>query len=196
MPYLLDSNTLIQAKNDYYAFDVCPGFWDWIDETHAAGQILSIDRVRRELEQGRDELAEWAVRRGPAFFLADDDLAVDAMRRVSSWVEHGDFQDRAKREFLDCADPFLIAYAIGHGHTVVTHEVHVEGQRNKVKIPTVCRGLGVPCERTFDVLRRLGAVFVQRPAGVTPQGGRPPGEAGPPAAAGEDENPGPGTLWT
>jgi hypothetical protein len=38
--------------------------------------------------------------------------------------------------------------------------VHVEGQKNKVKIPTVCQALGVPCVRTFAMLRDLGAKFV------------------------------------
>ena len=27
---LLDADTLIQAKNTYYAFDLAPGFWDWL----------------------------------------------------------------------------------------------------------------------------------------------------------------------
>jgi hypothetical protein len=29
MPYLLDSNIFIQAKNLHYSFDFCPAFWDW-----------------------------------------------------------------------------------------------------------------------------------------------------------------------
>ncbi|WP_081763821.1 MULTISPECIES: DUF4411 family protein [Nitrincola] len=28
MKYLLDSNTYIQAKNQYYGMDFCPGYWD------------------------------------------------------------------------------------------------------------------------------------------------------------------------
>jgi hypothetical protein len=27
MSYILDSDVLITAKNSYYAFDLCPGFW-------------------------------------------------------------------------------------------------------------------------------------------------------------------------
>jgi len=30
MPYLLDSNVFIEAKNKYYRFSLCPGFWDWL----------------------------------------------------------------------------------------------------------------------------------------------------------------------
>ncbi len=30
MPYLLDTNVFIQAKNLHYGFDFCPAFWDWL----------------------------------------------------------------------------------------------------------------------------------------------------------------------
>jgi hypothetical protein len=56
MPYLLDANTLIQAKNEYYAFDICPGFWEWIDIANASGDVSSIERVADELRKGKDDL--------------------------------------------------------------------------------------------------------------------------------------------
>ncbi len=31
MPYLLDANVFIQAKNLHYGFDFCPAFRDWLD---------------------------------------------------------------------------------------------------------------------------------------------------------------------
>ena len=31
MMFLVDSNVLIEAKNRYYAFDIAPGFWKWLD---------------------------------------------------------------------------------------------------------------------------------------------------------------------
>ena len=30
MIYLLDSNTLIEAKNRYYGMTICPGYWSWV----------------------------------------------------------------------------------------------------------------------------------------------------------------------
>jgi hypothetical protein len=82
------------------------------------------------------------------------------MTTIAAWVQQQDFRDDAKRVFFSGADPFLIAFAKAHGLTVASHEVHVEGQKNKVKIPTVCAALGVPCVRTFTMLRDLGATFV------------------------------------
>ena len=160
MPYLLDANTLIQAKNEYYGFDLCPGFWAWLEQQYAAGEVFSIDRIQQDLERGNDELATWATAHGNGFFQPVDAPTMQAMTTVSTWVQNANFTDNAKREFFSCADPFLIAHALAHGHTVATHEVHVEGERRKVKIPTVCRGLNVPCVRTFDMLRQQGAAFV------------------------------------
>jgi transcriptional regulator with XRE-family HTH domain len=37
----------------------------------------------------------------------------------------------------------LVACALAHRYTVVSHEVHVPGQRSKVRIPAVCQALNV-----------------------------------------------------
>lgn len=52
MAYLLDSDVFIQAKNLHYGFDFCPAFWDWIDQQAAAGEVLSIEKVKDELVGG------------------------------------------------------------------------------------------------------------------------------------------------
>jgi hypothetical protein len=160
MAYLIDSNTFIEAKNGYYGLDLCPGFWDWLERQNRAKGVYSIDRVRTELRAIKDELTEWADDRGDSFFLPLDAPASAAMLQVAATVQRGGFTDQAVNLFMAGADPFLIAYAMAHGHTVITHEVHVEGARKKVKIPTICRMLHVPCIRTFDMLRNESARFV------------------------------------
>lgn len=160
MAYLLDSNILIQAKNDYYRFNFCPGFWDWLDLANTRGEVHSIRPVLMELREGQDELKDWVNARRPSFFLPMDAPAVGMVSRVVQWVQDGDFKDEAKRDFLAKADPLLIAYALAHGRTLATHEVHIEGEKRKVKIPTVCRALGVPCVRTFEMLEEVGVRLV------------------------------------
>lgn len=160
MTYLLDTNTLIQAKNEYYGFDVCPGFWDWIDSENSRGGVVSIEPVLAELREGADELTEWANERAGGLFLPVDQATALAIPDVVNWVNGEDFKESAKRDFLAKADPILIAYAMSHDDmTLATHEVHIEGERKKVKIPTVCRALGVPCVRTFGMLRSANAQF-------------------------------------
>lgn len=40
--YVIDSDVLITAKNSYYAFDLCPGFWSSLRVKHRAGQVHSL----------------------------------------------------------------------------------------------------------------------------------------------------------
>ena len=56
MKYLLDTNILIEAKNGFYAFDLCPGFWEWIK---AYQDMRSIQMVKDEILEGNDLLSEW-----------------------------------------------------------------------------------------------------------------------------------------
>ena len=159
--YLFDADVLIQAKNTYYAFDICPGFWDFLERECNGGEIRSIRQVRLELEAGTDELARWARAKGSAFFLEPTAAAVAAMLQVVAWANAGPFTDTAKREFLAKADSFLVAQALGDDHTVVTNESpNGQGQISKIKIPTACAALGVPVERSVPVLRARGAEFV------------------------------------
>jgi hypothetical protein len=159
MAYLLDTNTLIQAKNEYYAFDLCPGFWDWLDLAFERGHVYSIEPVLKELRDGDDALTDWANARPEGFFLPVDAAASARIADVVRWVQAADFKDAAKRDFLAKADPILIACAWAHGHVLATHEVHIPGEKKKVKIPTVCMQLGVESVRTFDMLRRQSASF-------------------------------------
>lgn len=160
MAYLLDTNILIQAKNDYYAFDICPGFWDWLRRSNEQGILHSIRPVLEELRVQEDELTAWANEQTPDFFLPLDEAAVAQISRITRWVQSEDYRDDAKREFLATADPLLIAYAAAHDLTVVTHEIHSQGSRRKVKIPTVCRALHISCIRTFQMLSNEDAHFV------------------------------------
>ncbi len=69
--YLLDANTLIQAKNEYYGFDLCPGFWIWLGQMNTHKRVFSVKQVCDELERGNDDLAAWAAERKDAFFSPD-----------------------------------------------------------------------------------------------------------------------------
>ncbi|MEK7765033.1 MAG: DUF4411 family protein, partial [bacterium] len=85
---LLDADVFIQAHRQYYPFDVCPGFWDSLIRHHKAGRLASIDRVRSELGDDKDELAHWAKRVMPASaWLPTDAPPVTAQYgTVMAWV--------------------------------------------------------------------------------------------------------------
>jgi len=39
--------------------DICPAYWDWLDQQFDQGELASIDMVGRELKAGDDALAKW-----------------------------------------------------------------------------------------------------------------------------------------
>jgi len=160
--YLLDANALIQAKNLHYGFDFCPAFWDWLIAQNRAGKVASIEKVADELHAGEDELAAWADALGSDFFLTPDGAVVTGLRAVSDWASGNGYQPAAVATFLQVADYWLVAHALAHDCTVVTHEVPAD-TACKIKIPNACVGLGLRCITPYEMLRRERARFVLAP---------------------------------
>lgn len=155
MAYIFDTNTLLEAKNRYYAFDVCPAFWDWLLLERDRGNVLSIESVRGELED--PDAKAWGTANA-TFFDPDDD---GRLGDVSNWVvAQARFKQTAINRFLEKADPRVISFALVHGHTVVTQEVSAPQSTNEVKIPDVCNALGAPYKNSFQVLNELKAKFI------------------------------------
>lgn len=162
MPYLLDSNVLIDAKNRYYAFDICPGFWNCLISYHKDGQLLSIDRVKRELEKGNDELKAWVKIEMPESCFASTNIpeVIKAFANLMNWVQlQPQFKPEAKAEFASVADGWLIAYAMVYKLTLVTDEVLNPEIKKRVTIPNVCKAFGVNYLNTFEMLRCLGVRY-------------------------------------
>lgn len=90
--YLLDANVLIEAKNRYYAFDIAPGFWNWLRQAHQQALACSIEAVRDELLAGKDDLAEWANAHA-AFF----DPSIKALHDISANSPLGRLQRTSNR---------------------------------------------------------------------------------------------------
>jgi hypothetical protein len=164
MKDLLDANVFIEAKNRYYAFDICPGFWDWMDHIVSGGDVLSIIMVRDELIRGKDDLAEWIEERRHSrwFRPVDDPKTQRIFAEIVASVQAADYRPAAKEKFLSGADPWLVAKAKTLGATVVTHEVASPDARKRVPLPNVCDQFNVPWKNTFEVLRALTASFTFR----------------------------------
>lgn len=159
MAYLLDTNVLIEAKDRYYQFSFCPGFWDCIKTLHDAGRVFSVNKVGDELAQREDELSAWAKSMGGHFFLSPDVEVLQALAKVAQWLHSQNYDETAIRAFLEKADYYLVSHALAYGHTVVTQEVPADTVR-KIKIPNVCIGVGVPVINTFEMLKHEHARFI------------------------------------
>jgi predicted nucleic acid-binding protein len=158
MVYLLDANVFIQAKNQYYGFDIVPAFWTWLINANGNGVLFSVEKVCEEMLEYDDELSEWAKERKQAgnFFLPADEPVLDALKVVAEWVQGQAFLEAAINEFLQVADYYLVAHALAHGLTVVTQEVFEPNIIRKIKIPNACNGLGVDWVNTYAMLRNEG----------------------------------------
>lgn len=159
MSYLIDANVFIAAKRLHYGFDFCPAFWEWLVVQNGAGKVFSIERVGIEVATGADDLSVWADARGAAFFLPADAAMLASFGQVSTWAMGQSYTARAIDLFSQAADSYLVAHALAHRMTIVTHE-KPENSKNIVKIPNACVALGVAFVTPFEMLRRERARFV------------------------------------
>jgi len=100
--------------------------------------------VLDECSRKSPELYEWLKVREDMFLSPD----IDIQRRVDFIVNsYTGLVAQGKEKFA--ADPFLIATAEVHGHTVVTEE---NGPDSLRKIPGVCRDLKIPSMNLMQLI--------------------------------------------
>lgn len=162
--YVLDSDVFIAAKNAYYAFAICPGFWHGLLRAHKKGRAFSIDKVRGELLVGRKEedLVQWLKKEVPAGFFLDSTTrdVTSAYAEIMLWAQRSPrFLDRAKAELATVADGWLVAYAMVNSTVVVTNEQPRPEARSRIPLPDVCEQFKVSYKDTFQMLRELTLRF-------------------------------------
>jgi len=158
--YILDSDVLITAKNSYYTFAICPGFWDSLLHFHELKKIGSIDHVRSELLRGRktDDLVQWVDNELSAAFFKDtgSEQTTNAFGEIMLWVQRSSqYFDHAKAKFAAAADGWLVAYAMVHDAAVVTNEQSQPNSRSRVLLPDICDQFKVTRKNTFEMLHEL-----------------------------------------
>lgn len=162
--YLLDANAFIEAKDRYYAFDICPGYWSSLIAQHDSKRLCSIDRIAEELNEQDDVVKQWIENEVPDTFFkkTEDQAVIDKFQEMVNWVySQSRFTEAAKSEFASVADGWVIAYAAVNGLIVVTHEQYAPEARRKVPMPNVCVEFEVAYVDTFAMLRELGEKFVR-----------------------------------
>jgi len=156
---LLDTNAVLTPALSYYAFDICGGYWNWIVQAAAAGDVKSISPVKRELRQKDDQIKNWIDFHATSLFLPDDGAIGNAMGQLATWAGSNGYTSAAVADFLSKADSYLIAYAMLGGHQIVTLEASAPGSRNKIKIPDAGNAFGISSITPFQMLRQHGVTF-------------------------------------
>lgn len=158
--YILDANVFIEAKRRYYAFNLCPGFWDSLLHHNSMGNLESIDYVKKELLEGKDDLATWSKKIPSLFASTDNKFVLTDYGAIIQWTQSQEhFRDAAKSEFASGVDAWVVAYAKANNATVVTQEVSAPKSRKDIKIPDVCNHFDIKYTNTFDMLQKLGISF-------------------------------------
>lgn len=163
VPYLVDSNFFIEAYRVNYPLDVVPSFWLKVKELAEQGKIISIDKVKKELLQNKDDLSQWCIDNLPEDFFKDSTETVLNYAILSGWVysKSNQYSPQAISEFLDAdeADAWLIAYAMTHTTQIVTHETSSPNSKSRVKLPDAALPHGIVCIKTVDLFRALSVTI-------------------------------------
>lgn len=164
MRYLLDSDTLIAAKNLHYRPDFCQGFWQWVEDGHLADKIYSIDIVYRELIAGDadDHLHAWSKhidQNQPNFFLPTKGC-LPQWAKLTTWATSKNYKQGAIEKFLNpnAADAWLVAYALQNTEpfTIVTNETPSPSSLKSIKLPDAAHAFNIPVMNLYDLLSKHG----------------------------------------
>jgi len=161
--YLLDANTLIDAKRDYYPISRVPEFWEWLVFYGEKGNIKVPIEVYEEFSDTKDkngkkdELAVWSERSEVReALLLNEEAEQDLVARITygGYVANPTDDDLVKIG----RDPFLLSYALKdlEKRCIVSTEVSKPSKKGaNRKVPDVCGDFKIRCINNFQMFREL-----------------------------------------
>lgn len=156
--YCLDANVLIKAWESYYSPNVCPTYWDVLDELGAQGHVFVPSWVAEEIHRTDDDLSKWLKKSRIKVRDVTEEVGIKVKEIFAKDPKHQLLVDNTKQRSL--ADPWLIAHAMVENACVVSKEAKSTAANNKkVKIPDVCDAMDVRCIDDFKMIEELGIKF-------------------------------------
>lgn len=163
MLYLLDANTLIDAKRDYYPIGRVPEFWEWLVYHGNQGNIKIPIEIYEEFsdtsdkDENKDELATWAEQPEVKEALL---FAEEAGQDLVARLTYGGYLPNPTDDELVTIgrDPFLLSYALKdlENRCVVTTEASKPSRQGaNRRIPDVCRTFNIKCINSFQLIKDL-----------------------------------------
>jgi hypothetical protein len=138
LTYLIDSSALIEPHKRIFSFDVCPGYWDWLESALASGKVRCIHEVRSQILAGDDRLKDWVKGLPGSYFEKIDAKRAASMATVSAWVTNLNFYTPgAVGLFLSDADFHVISHAHAYSLKVVALEER-DLKTSRVNMPKTC----------------------------------------------------------
>ncbi len=160
--YVLDTNIFIESHLRNYPLDIFPSYWQLLKDLAIDEVIISIDKVRDELNHYEDEISVWVDENMPDNFFKkmNTDEVTSEYGKVVEWAHsrNDHFREAAINEFLefDKADAWLVAYCMSTESTLVTLEVSDPKSKKKIQIPDVCIAHNIDNCNLVEMFRALG----------------------------------------
>ncbi len=157
--YCLDTNVLIQAWQKYYSPNICPSYWEVLNNLGIQNRIFIPKAVFEEITRTEDELSKWIkISNIPVHELSES--VTNCLNIIfNTNPSHRFLVDNIKQRSL--ADPWVIAHAMSENACVVTKEEKVTAiNSDKIKIPNVCENMRVRCINDYDFIGELNMRFI------------------------------------
>lgn len=163
--YCLDANVLIQSWQKYYAPEICPDYWEILNELGKQGRIFIAEEVKNEIvvtddkEKKEDDLSKWLKRSSIPVHKPTENVIKCWQNILQANPLHKLLVDNVKGRSL--ADPWVISQALDKKATVVTKESPIISLNAKkpVTIPNVCDNMGVRWIDDFAFVKEIGLKF-------------------------------------
>lgn len=162
--FLIDANSFMTPYQNFYPFDLTPGFWEQFKKAILNDSVSVLDVVKAEINKGEDELTDWIAAMSELKTLDRRDQNILAKYgAVLSYLQNSPlYNDKALRAWSDAsiADPWLIATAAAKGYTIITFEqsagkISEKNPSGKPKIPDIAREFNVKCEDLYYFMRKM-----------------------------------------
>ncbi|MDX9702372.1 MAG: DUF4411 family protein [Candidatus Auribacterota bacterium] len=154
--YCLDTNAFIESWNKYWSIELCPEYWEIIDDLAKKQVIFAPSEVKREIQKIDDGLNKWIDDKPYIFHEITYDVQNhlrEILRKFPMLVDT--IKDRSM------ADPWVIAHALAMNATVVTKE-ESKAKQKRIKIPCVCQALNISCINDFSFAKEIGIRFTAK----------------------------------
>jgi predicted nuclease of predicted toxin-antitoxin system len=156
--YCIDANILIQAWQKYYSPDICPSYWEILNDLGQRGIIFIPESVYEEIKKGEDNLFLWLKNSKIPIRKIDESVTKCLKDIYKSNPDHKYLVSSNGKHSV--ADPWVIAHAINEKAIVVTKEIKdFIIKPTKIKIPHVCDNMKVKWIDDFDFINELNIKF-------------------------------------
>lgn len=162
--FLIDANSFVTPYQNFYPFDITPGFWAQLKPALLNDAVSVLDVVKDEILKGDDELTAWVSEMSELKIMDRRDQSIMAKYgAVLSYLQNSPlYNDKALRAWSDVnvADPWLIATAAAKGYTIITFEqsagkISEKNPSGKPKIPDIAKAFDVKCEDLYYFMRKM-----------------------------------------